>query len=201
MWEPGAQGKVKSWKDVNPAWPDKPLKLFGAGSDSGTFDYFTEAAVGKAKSSRGDYTASEDDNVLVKGVQGDKGAIGYFGFAYYAANPKALKALAIDWGKGQGCVKPSLENVLAGTYNPMSRPLFVYVSDKAAAKPEVQQLVEFVMTKGPALIKEVKYLPLPEKAYGPALERFKKREAGSAFGGVPEVGVSIDAILAKKPVM
>ncbi len=201
MWEPGAQGKVKSWKDVNPAWDDKPLKLFGAGSDSGTFDYFTEAAVGKAKSSRGDYTASEDDNVLVKGVQGDPGALGYFGFAYYAANPKALKALAIDWGKGQGCVKPSLENVLAGTYNPMSRPLFIYVSDKAAAKPEVQQLVEFVMTKGPALIKEVKYLPLPDSAYGPALERFKKREAGSAFGGVPEVGVSIDAILKKKPVM
>ncbi len=201
MWEPTAQGKIKSWKDVNPAWPDQPLKLFGAGSDSGTFDYFTEAAVGKAKSSRGDYTASEDDNVLVKGVQGDKGAIGYFGFAYYAANPKALKALAIDWGKGQGCVKPSLENVLAGSYNPMSRPLFVYVSDKAAAKPEVQQLVDFVMTKGPALIKEVKYLPLPEKAYAPALQRFKNKEAGSAFGGVPEVGVSIDTILAKKPVM
>ena len=201
MWEPGAQGKLKSWKDVNAAWPDLPLKLFGAGSDSGTFDYFTEATVGKAKSSRGDYTASEDDNVLVKGVEGDKGALGYFGFAYYAANPKGLKALAIDWGKGQGCVKPSLENVLAGTYNPLSRPLFVYVSDKAAQKPEVQQLVDFIMTKGPALIKEVKYLPLPETAYGPALERFTKREAGSAFGGVPEVGVSIGDILKKKPVM
>ena len=98
-------------------------------------------------------------------------------------------------------MKPSLENVLAGSYNPMSRPLFVYVSDKAAAKPEVQQLVDFVMTKGPALIKEVKYLPLPEKAYAPALQRFKNKEAGSAFGGVPEVGVSIDTILAKKPVM
>jgi phosphate transport system substrate-binding protein len=201
MWDPGAQGKVKSWKDVNPAWEDKPLKLFGAGADSGTFDYFTEATVGKAKSSRGDYTASEDDNVLVKGVEGDPGALGYFGFAYYAANPKGLKALAIDWGKGQGCVKPSLENVLAGTYNPMSRPLFVYVSQKAAEKPEVQQLVEFVMSKGPALIKEVKYLPLPDSAYGPALERFTKRELGSAFGGVPEVGVPIADILKKKPVM
>jgi phosphate transport system substrate-binding protein len=201
MWEPAAQGTVKSWKDVNPAWPDMALKLFGAGSDSGTFDYFTEATVGRAKSSRGDYTASEDDNVLVKGVQGDRGAIGYFGFAYYAANPKALKALSVDWGKGQGCVKPSLENVLAGTYNPLSRPLFIYVSDKAAAKPEVRQLVEFVMTKGPALIREVKYLPLPDAAYAPALRRFVDREPGSAFGGVPEVGVSIDTLLARKPTM
>lgn len=201
MWEPTAQGKVKSWKEVNPAWEDKPLKLFGAGSDSGTFDYFTEAVVGKAKSSRGDYTASEDDNVLVKGVEGDIGALGYFGFAYYAGNASKIKSLAVDWGKGQGCVKPTLENVLAGTYNPLSRPLFIYVSDKAAQKPEVQQLVEFVMTKGPALIKEVKYLPLPESAYGPALQRFKNREAGSAFGGVPEVGVSIDDILKRKPVM
>ncbi len=201
IWEPSAQGKVNSWKDVNPAWEDKPLKLFGAGADSGTFDYFTEATVGKAKSSRGDYTASEDDNVLVKGVAGDAGALGYFGFAYYAGNPEGLKALAIDWGKGQGCVKPTLENVAAGTYNPMSRPLFAYVSDKAAQKPEVQSLVEFIMTKGPALIKEVKYLTLPEKYYGPALERFTKREAGSAFGGVPEVGVTVGDILQKKPVM
>ena len=201
MWEPAAQGKIKSWKDVNQAWDDKPLKLFGAGSDSGTFDYFTEATVGKAKSSRGDYTASEDDNVLVKGVEGDQGSLGYFGFAYYAANSKGLKALAIDWGKGQGCVKPSLENVLAGSYNPLSRPLFAYVSQKAAEKPEVQQLVEFAMTKGPALIKEVKYMPLPDSAYGPTLERFTKRELGSAFGGVPEVGVPIADILKRKPVM
>jgi phosphate transport system substrate-binding protein len=201
IWEPGAQGKVKSWKDVNAEWPDQPLKLFGAGADSGTFDYFTEAVVGKAKSSRGDYTASEDDNVLVKGIQGDVNSLGYFGFAYYAANTKAMKALAVDWGKGQGCVKPSLENVLAGTYNPLSRPLFIYVSQKAAEKPEVQDMIEFVLTKGPALIKEVKYLPLPDSAYAPTLARFKKREAGSAFGGVPEVGVSIEAILQKKPVM
>ncbi len=201
MWEPSAQGKVRRWKDVNPEWPDQPLVLFGAGADSGTFDYFTEAIVGRAKSSRGDYTASEDDNVLVKGIEGSPNALGYFGFAYYAANPKAMKALAVDWGKGQGCVRPTLENVLAGTYNPLSRPLFVYISEKAAAKPEVQQLVEFVITKGPALIREVKYLPLPDSAYATARERFAKREAGSAFGGVPEVGLHIDEILKKKPAM
>ena len=201
MWEPAAQGKVRAWKDVNPAWPNQPVKLFGAGSDSGTFDYFTEAIVGKAKSSRGDYTASEDDNVLVKGIQGDANAIGYFGFAYYAANPGSLKALAVDWGKGQGCVKPSLENVLAGTYNPLSRPLFIYVSQKAAAKPEVKSMVDFVMTKSVPLIKEVKYLPLPDNAYKVGMERFTKGELGSSFGGVPEVGLHIDDILRKKPVM
>ena len=201
MWEPSAQGKVRRWKDVNPEWPDQPLTVFGAGADSGTFDYFTEAIVGRAKSSRGDYTASEDDNVLVKGIEGNANALGYFGYAYYAANPKAMKALAVDWGKGQGCVKPTLENVLAGTYNPLSRPLFVYISEKAAAKPEVQQLVEFVLSKGPALIREVKYLPLPDSAYSVARERFARREAGSAFAGVPEVGLHIDEILKRKPVM
>lgn len=202
MWEPGAQGLVKTWKAVNPAWPDQPIALFGAGSDSGTFDYFTEAIVGKAKSSRGDFTASEDDNVLVKGVQGNPNALGYFGFAYYAANPTATKPLAVDWGKGQGCVKPSLENVLAGTYNPLSRPLFIYVSQKAATeKPEVKAFVEYVMTKSEPLIREVKYLPLPAVAYATGLERFRKSEVGSSFGGLPEVGVHIDDILKKKPVM
>jgi phosphate transport system substrate-binding protein len=201
MWEPAAQGKVRSWKSVNEAWPDLPLKLYGAGSDSGTFDYFTEAIVGKAKSSRGDYTASEDDNVLVKGIQGDLNSLGYFGFAYYAANPGAMKALAVDWGKGQGCVKPTLENVLGGLYNPLSRPLFVYVSAKSADKPEVRQMVEFLMTKSAPLIKEVKYLPLPESAYKIGMQRFSAREAGSAFGGTPEVGLHLDDILKKKPVM
>ncbi len=201
MWEPAAQGTRKTWKSVNPDWPDQPLRLFGAGSDSGTFDYFTEAIVGKAKSSRGDYTASEDDNVLVKGIQSDPNALGYFGFAYYAANPTSMKALAVDWGKGEGCVKPSLENVLAGTYNPLSRPLFVYVSTKAADKPEVSQLVEFVMTKSVPLIKEVKYLPLPDSAYKVGLDRYNNRLTGSSFGGVPEVGLHIDDILKRKPVM
>jgi len=201
MWEPAAQGKVKAWKDVNAAWPNQPLTLFGAGSDSGTFDYFTEATVGKAKSSRGDYTASEDDNVLVKGVTGNPNAIGYFGFAYYAANPRAVKALAVDWGKGQGCVKPSLENVLAGKYNPLSRPLFIYVSQKAAERPEVKEFVSFMIANGEQLIKEVKYLPLPTAAYPAVKARFDMGEVGSAFGGVPEVGVSIDDILKKKPAM
>jgi phosphate transport system substrate-binding protein len=199
MWEPAAQGKVAKWKDVNPAWPDQSLKLFGPGADSGTFDYFTEAVTGKAKSSRGDYTASEDDNVLVQGVTGDTGALGYFGFAYYIANPGKLKALSIDWGKGKGCIQPSNENVLAGTYNPLSRPLFIYVSKKSAGKPEVKQFVEFAMTKGPGLVREVKYLPLPDQAYTMGLERFAKGQLGSGFGGVPEVGLPVMEILKRTP--
>src|SRR6187402_293575 len=128
IWEPAAQGKVMRWNQVNPAWPDQPMKLFGPGADSGTFDYFTEAIVGKAKSSRGDFTASEDDNVLVQGVANDRNALGYFGFSYYIENQNKLKAVAIDGGKG--AVGPSPKTVEDGTYQPLSRPIFIYVSKK-----------------------------------------------------------------------
>jgi phosphate transport system substrate-binding protein len=201
MWEPGAQGKVTRWKDVNEAWPDQPLKLYGAGADSGTFDYFTEATVGKAKSSRGDYTASEDDNVLIQGIENDVNSLGYIPYAYYEPHAKKLKALGVDWGKGQGCVKPSLDAVVAGQYNPLARPLFIYVSKKSTEKPEVKAFVEFALTKGQALVKEVKYLPLPDEAYKMGLDRFKSGQLGSGFGGVPEVGLPVQEILKKKPVL
>jgi phosphate transport system substrate-binding protein len=201
MWEPGAQGKVTTWKSVNDSWPDQPLKLFGPGADSGTFDYFTEAVNGKAKASRGDYTASEDDNVLVTGIEGEQNAIGYFGFAYYAAAPDKLKALEIDWGKGEGCVKPSIETVIGGTYNPLSRPLFVYVSKKAAEKAEVKDYITYTLANAAPLISEVKYVPLPGDAYKMAKSRFDGGETGSIFGGVSEVGLKIDEILKRKPVM
>jgi phosphate transport system substrate-binding protein len=184
---------VMNWSDVNPQWPNQKMSLFGAGSDSGTFDYFTEAVTGKAKASRGDFTASEDDNVLVQGIEKDANSLGYIPYAYYEPHQKQMKALAIDGGKG--CVKPSLEAVQSGTYNPLGRPLFIYVSKKSADKPEVQQYVEFAMTKGPALVAEVKYLALPTKAYEEALKHFKSRRVGSVFGGVPEVGVSIDELM------
>jgi phosphate transport system substrate-binding protein len=199
IWEPGAQGKVTRWSDVKPGWPNQPIKLYGAGSDSGTFDYFTEAVVGKAKASRGDYTASEDDNVLVQGIENDVNSLGYIPFAYYAPHMDKLKALAVDWGKGQGCVKPSLEAVTKGTYNPLSRPLFVYVSKKAAdAKPEVREFVEFAMSKGEPLIREVKYLPLPSEAYETALKHFKSGKIGTVFGGVPEVGLAIEDLMKRE---
>lgn len=139
MWEPAAQGKVTRWNQVNPTWPDQPIKLFGAGADSGTFDYFTEAIVGKAKSSRGDFTASEDDNVLVQGVAGDVNAIGYFGYAYYAENTNKLKALAIVEKEGKPAVLPSAETVANGAYQPLARPIFIYVRVKSMEKPEVKK--------------------------------------------------------------
>ena len=196
IWEPDAQGKITSWNQVNPAWPDEPIKLYGPGADSGTFDYFTEAIVGKAKSSRGDYTASEDDNVLVQGVASDKSALGYFGFAYYNENQKKLKALAVDGGKGG--IIPSAKTVEDGSYQPLSRPIFIYINIKAAEKPEVREFVEFYMKNGPALVREVKYFPLPAQAYTANLEHLGKKKLGTVFNGQPEVGLKIDELLKRE---
>ncbi len=167
MWEPAAQGRINKWKQVQPGWPDERLMLFGPGADSGTFDYFTEAINGKAKASRGDFTASEDDNTLVQGVENNKGALGYFGFAYYAAHKDKLRAVPIDGGKGP--VAPSLEAVTKGMYNPLSRPLFVYVKEASLKRPEVKEFVRFMLTEGSPLVAEVGYLPLPDKAYSPRM--------------------------------
>jgi phosphate transport system substrate-binding protein len=195
IWEPAAQGKVMNWNDVNPKWPNRKMSLFGAGADSGTFDYFTEAVNGKAKATRADFTASEDDNVLVQGIERDENSLGYIPYAYYEPHKSKMKAIGIDEGKGKGCVKPSLEAVTAGTYNPLARPLFIYVSTKAAEKPEVKEYIEFLMTKGAPLVKEVKYLPLPDAAYATAHKHFKDGRLGTVFGGVPEVGVSVDELM------
>ena len=196
MWEPAAQGKVTNWKDIDPSFPDLKIKLFGAGADSGTFDYFTEAIVGKAKSSRGDFTASEDDNVLVQGVSSDRAAIGYFGFAYYIENAKKLKAVPIDGGKGP--VGPSPETVENGTYQPLSRPIFVYIAEKSMEKPEVREFVDFYLKQGPKLIKEVKYVPLPAKAYQLNAEHIAKKKLGTVFGGTSDVGLTIDELLKRE---
>jgi phosphate transport system substrate-binding protein len=197
MWEPGAQGKVTRWNQVNPAWPDQPMKLFGPGADSGTFDYFTEAVVGKSKSSRGDFTASEDDNVLVTGVSRDVNGLGYFGYAYYIENKDKLKAVPIVNDKGQA-VEPSMEAVLKGSYTPLARPIFIYVSAKSLARPEVKEFIEYYMTNGAALAKEVKYVPLPDSAYKTALQHVQKGKKGTVFGGVAEVGVTIDELLKRE---
>ena len=198
LWEPAAQGKITKWNQVNPAWPDAPIKLFGAGADSGTFEYFTEAMVGKAKSSRGDYTASEDDNVLVQGVSRDVNAIGYFGYAYYAENKSKLKALPIVNPKTGKAVEPSGANVENGTYAPLSRPIFIYVKAKSLDKPEVKEFVEFYMKNGAALTKEVKYVPLPASAYTGNVEHMKKKKLGTVFGGHNEIGITIDEVMKRE---
>ena len=194
MWEPAAQGKVTKWNQINPAWPDAPIKLFGPGADSGTFDYFTEAVVGKAKSSRGDYSASEDDNVLVQGISRDVNALGYFGYAYYAENTGKLKAVPVIEKNGKPAVAPSEKTVLDGSYQPLSRPIFIYVSLKSLEKPEVKEFVEYYMKEGAKLAKEVKYVPLPAKAYTVNLEHLAKKKVGSVFGGKAEVGVTIEEL-------
>jgi phosphate transport system substrate-binding protein len=198
MWEPSAQGKVSKWNQIDPSWPDAPIRLFGAGSDSGTFDYFTEAVVGKAKSSRGDYTASEDDNVLVQGVIRDKNALGYFGYAYYAENASKLKAVPIAVREGKPAVAPGPNTVINGSYQPLSRPIFIYVNAKSIQKPEVKEFVEFYLKNAASLVKQVSYIPLSVTDYNLVLENVNKRKLGSLFGGVPEVGVTIDELMRRE---
>ncbi|MBI2292270.1 MAG: PstS family phosphate ABC transporter substrate-binding protein [Betaproteobacteria bacterium] len=198
MWEPAAQGKITKWNQVNPAWPDAPLKLFGAGSDSGTFDYFTDAINGKEKASRGDYTASEDDNVLVQGVSRDVNAIGYFGLAYYVENKDKLKAVPIVNKGSTKAVSPGIETVMDGTYQPLARPIFIYVSEKAMARAEVKEFVEFYLTHGAKLSKEVGYVPLGKQHYDLAMKNFKAKKLGTGFGGKAEVGVKLDDLLKRE---
>ncbi|NCZ96600.1 MAG: PstS family phosphate ABC transporter substrate-binding protein [Verrucomicrobia bacterium] len=201
LWEPGAQGKITKWSQVREGWPDKEIKLYGAGSDSGTFDYFTEAINGKSKASRGDYTASEDDNVLVQGVEGDRHALGYMGYSYFDAHRKRLKALNIEWDeKGKPAVGPSEESVLNGTYNPLSRPLFIYVNLKSLEKPEVADFVKFYLENVERLTKEVHYIPLPGSAYQTVKGRVANRQKGTAFAGHGDVAVPISEILKRTPV-
>jgi len=198
MWEPAAQGKITRWNQVNPAWPNAPLKLFGPGADSGTFDYFTDAINGKEKASRGDYTASEDDNVLVQGVSRDVNAVGYFGFAYYIENKDKLKAVPIVNKGSTKAVLPSLETVMDGTYQPLARPIFIYVSDKAMARREVREFVEFYLKNAPKLVKEVGYVPLGKAHYDMAMKNFAAKKLGTGFGGKPEVGVRLEDLLARE---
>ena len=196
VWDPSSQGRILKWNQVRSSWPDLPLKLFGAGSDSGTFDYFTEAVVGKAKASRGDYTASEDDNTLVQGIANDKHALGYIPYAYYEPNKKRLKALAVDGGHGP--VVPSRETVENGAYQPLSRPMFIYVNAKSAGKAEVRRFVEFYITQAPILVPQVKYVPLPRQAYELAAARFNNGKLGTAFQDASTIGLRIEDLLRRE---
>jgi phosphate transport system substrate-binding protein len=192
IWEPGST--VKRWSDVNKAWPAREIHLYGPGTDSGTFDYFTEAINGKAKSMRSDYNASEDDNVLVQGIAGDKDALGFFGYAYYAENKDKLKLVGVDGGKG--VVSPSPETIRDGNYQPLSRPVFIYVKTSAIERPEVDAFVKFYLEHAKTLVPEVGYVALPDTIYDLARKRFAARKTGSVFANKgAQVGVTLESLL------
>ena len=198
LWAPEAQDKIKKWSQVRPGWPDKEIHLFGPGIDSGTYDYFTKAIVGKEHASRGDFTSSEDDNVLVQGISTDKLALGFFGFAYYEENKDTLKLVPINDGNdenGAGAVAPSRETVEGGTYQPLSRPVFIYVSKEAAQREEIKGFVSFYLNEGAKLIGEVGYIALPEEAYGLVQKRFSNGTTGTLFEAGSKVGVTVEKLL------
>ncbi len=203
LWEPSAEGKVTRWSQLRPGWPDREIHLFGAGVDSGTFDYFTEVIVGKSGASRGDYTSSEDDNMLVQGVAGDELALGFFGYAYYEENQSKLRAVAIDDGtasNGAGAILPSAETVRGGTYQPLSRPVFIYASQTSLGRPEVKQFVEFYAANAPKLVREVGYVPLTDREYALVTDRVRKQTSGSVFANhKSEPGTTIEKVLTSAP--
>ncbi|ARI81188.1 hypothetical protein BH695_1907 [Microcystis aeruginosa PCC 7806SL] len=197
MWEPAAEGKITNWNQIRPEFPNKPLNLFGAGQDSGTFDYFTEAVVGKSGASRKDYVASEDDNTLVQGVSQDPNALGYFGLAYYEQNPQKLKALGIDSGKG--AILPSRETVVNSQYQPLARPLFIYVNaEKAQKSRALQEFVEYYLDNAESIVKEVGYIPLTDEHYHLATVTFFNGEVGTVFGGQSQFDVTLAELLRQK---
>jgi phosphate transport system substrate-binding protein len=201
MWAPEAQGKITRWNQIRPSWPNREIRLFGAGVDSGTYDYFTEATVGKEGASRGDFTSSEDDNVIVQGVASDELAVGFLPLAYVEENRERLKVVPVDDVKpdnGAGPIAPSAETVRGGTYQPLSRPLFIYVARKAADRPEVQQFVEMFFSRDD-LVQEVGYIELTPQIHELARKHFADRKVGTAFGeGGSQVGMTLEALLAKE---
>ncbi|MFO0876012.1 MAG: PstS family phosphate ABC transporter substrate-binding protein [Gemmataceae bacterium] len=202
MWDPDTKSKITKWSDIRKGWPDEKFVLFGPGTDSGTFDYFTEAVSGKAGRSRDDYTASEDDNILVRGVSGNKNSLGYFGYAYYAAHKEKLRAVPILWEKGKvkTPVEPSRDAIIKGSYAPLSRPLFIYVNKKSLeTRSDVKEFVAFYLENVGALARRKKYVELPKEAQDLCLKRFQQMQTGTGFGGHQEVGLSIEDILKREP--
>ncbi len=197
LWEPAAEKQITKWNQIRPSWPDRPINLYGAGKDSGTFDYFTEATVGQPKASRNDYTASEDDNVLVQGVANDPNALGYFGFGYFEDNQDKLKALAIDNGKG--AILPSRETVEKAQYQPLARPLFIYVNVRAnQQKSELREFVKFYLNNAKRIVETANYIPLPEEGYHIAKIHFESGKVGTVFDGKSELNLTIGELLRKE---
>jgi phosphate transport system substrate-binding protein len=194
MWEPAAESRVARWADVNPRWPDLPLRLFGPGRQSGTFDYFTEAVVGRPRASRADVTASEDDLVLVQGVARTPGALGYFGYAYYLENRHRLRAVPIVNDKGVA-VDPSPEAVAAGRYRPLSRPVFLYANAASLTRAGARQFVEYSLANAARAAQDVGLMPLPAAAYELAAAHLRNGKKGTVFGGGSGLGVSVEELM------
>ncbi len=190
VWEPGS--KVTKWSQVRAGFPDQPISLYGPGTDSGTFDYFTLAVNGEEKASRSQYQASEDDNILVQGITGDANALGYFGYAYYIENKDKLTAVGVD--NGTGPVLPSEKTILDGTYQPLSRPIFIYVKKSSLEKPVVQAFLQYLLTQSSEIVAETGYVPMSSEVYALSLAHVKEGKTGTRFHGA-QVGVSIDTVL------
>ncbi|MEM8720823.1 MAG: PstS family phosphate ABC transporter substrate-binding protein [Cyanobacteria bacterium P01_G01_bin.39] len=197
IWSPEAEGQITNWNQVRPSFPDQPLNLYAPGKDSGTFDYFTEAIVGESGASRSDITQSEDDNVLVSSVSQDPNALGYFGLAYYQEQASQMKAIAVD--SGAGAVLPSVSTVEQAQYQPLSRPLFVYVNAASAQKnQDLRQFIDFYLAQAPGLVTEVGYVPLPEEAYQINKVTFHQGEVGTVFEGQSQFNLTIPELLRKQ---
>ena len=195
IWAPEAEDQVDRWNQVRPEWPDEPLRLYGPGVDSGTFDYFTETVNGQVQASRGDFTASENDNVLVQGISGDRGSLGYFGYAYFVENQDKLKPVSVDGG--EGCVAPSEVTINDGTYRPLSRPLFIYAREDAADQTHINQFIRYYLgPEGRQLAAVVGYIPFPVQVYDLALARFENGLVGTIFGGSNPQKGPVEAVLA-----
>ncbi|MFN3927193.1 MAG: PstS family phosphate ABC transporter substrate-binding protein [Pseudanabaenaceae cyanobacterium] len=189
IWEPNS--RINNWNQVRQGFPNQPLRLFGAGAQSGTFEYFTEAINGRARASRTDYTPSEDDNVLVQGVVRDRGAMGYFGLAYYEENKARLRAVSING------VEPTIANVKSGRYKPLARPLFIYVNADSAKRPEVARFVSFYLRRGSQFARKAGYVSFPDAIYARVLSKFTAGKLGTAFGGKAQIGVSLEELLTR----
>lgn len=195
MWSPESQGKINRWNQIRPEWPDAPLNLYGAGTSSGTYDYFTEAINGRAKASRGDYTASEDDNVLVQGVSTDINGLGYFGLAYYSENSDKLKLVPIKATNESEAIYPTDETIQDGSYQPLARPEFIYVNVKSAQLPHIQEYIRFYLENAGTLATEVGYVALPSEVYKLSYQKFKNLKTGSIFEKESTVGANLLELL------